>query len=178
MGTFIDLSGRRFGRWLVLDRAPNKGGRRTAWNCHCDCGSDAVVIGENLVAGFTKSCGCLRAYVGHAVNLRHGHCLNRGNSPERQSWRGMKDRCNNPNHVRYARYGGRGITICERWQSSFEQFLADMGPRPPGMTLDRINPDGNYEPDNCRWATSHEQAVNRSGPWEERSRNAATGRFI
>ena len=135
------------------------------WNCRCDCGVDVVVLAENLRAGLSKSCGCYRAEFLRSVSVRHGHTLGGRNSPERQSWRGMKDRCTNPNHMGYRRYGGRGITVCERWLNSFENFYADMGLRPPGTSLDRWpDPDGNYEPGNCRWATAQEQQAVRRPP--------------
>lgn len=93
---------------------------------------------------------------------RHGNARAGAKTPEYYAWMNMRGRCNNPKADRYPRYGGRGITVCDRWQTSFENFLADMGPRPPGTTLDRKNNDGNYEPGNCRWATRTEQESNKS----------------
>src|SRR5262245_9769273 len=126
--------------------------RRAMWDCACECGGNCVVCGRDLVAGGTRSCGCLRA--------THGHSRRSGFSPTYRSWDNMLSRCLNPNSTYYYDYGGRGITVCKRWLN-FENFLADMGERPKGMTLDRINGDGNYRPSNCRWATPKEQAANR-----------------
>lgn len=94
--------------------------------------------------------------------FKHGHILAGKKSPTYRSWECMKNRCMNPDHERWARYGGRGITVCVRWSTSFLNFLADMGPRPKGMTLDRIDPNGNYEPKNCRWASDAQQRKNKA----------------
>lgn len=150
-----DLTGKRFGRLIVLSRAgSNHVG--TLWLCECDCGGRATTTTNRLTSGRKRSCGCweaLRRYV-------HGHTVGKY-SYTYQSWAGMKTRCLNPKDPGYAGYGARGITVCDRWLK-FENFLADMGERPKGTTLDRY-PDmgGNYEPGNCRWATMKEQQNNR-----------------
>ena len=151
MSTFDDITGQRFGRWLVLGRAPNRK-RTTRWFCLCDCGIQRAVVATNLRNGTSRSCGC--------VNIIHGHCRNIA-SRTYKSWAAMKARCNNPNIPDYKEYGGRGITICARWQTSFENFLEDMGERPPRTSIDLIDNNGNYEPGNCAWKTPKQQANNR-----------------
>jgi hypothetical protein len=146
----IDLIGKRFGRLLVIAYA---GGRK--WSCVCDCDARSIIDARSLRRGDTKSCGCLR----RDRLTKHGMC----GTPEYQSWRGMRKRCFDPGQVYYKDYGGRGITICEEWLS-FEGFFADMGERPTGCSLDRIDPNGNYEPSNCRWATDYQQATENRRP--------------
>lgn len=167
----LDVLGRRFGRLLVVGPTSSKGGR-LRWLCSCDCGERAFVTAHCLVTGMTRSCGCLHResairtgrwsiLLAQATRVTHG--LTRGGNwhPLYAIWRGMKQRCNDPNHGNYRYYGGRGIRICARWRN-FALFVADMGPRPtPHHTVDRIDNDGNYEPGNVRWATWKEQ--NASG---------------
>lgn len=125
--------------------------------CSCACGRETEVMCKNLLAGGTKSCGCYGRQLDRVRRVTHG----KSRTPTWWSYRAMLTRCTNPRQSNWRNYGGRGVRVCQRWLEGFENFLADMGERPAGRTLDRIDTDGNYEPSNCRWATNAEQRANK-----------------
>lgn len=146
-----DMTGQRFGRLLVQSRSESRHG--ATWLCRCDCGTRKIVAASNLRNGSTKSCGCFH----DEAARKHGDTK----SVEYNAWRGMISRCGKPKNPKFYMYGGRGIRVCERWASSYENFLADMGRKPsPRHSVDRIDGNGHYEPGNCRWATPRQQQAN------------------
>lgn len=152
-----DLTGQTFGRLTVIGRVPGKG--RVRWLCHCQCGNTAVVQSDSLVCGKTVSCTCYHRQRVSETFTKHG--LRSAKTREFKSWEAAKSRCFTPGHVAFPDYGGRGITMCEKWRHDFRVFLADMGPCPEGHSLDRIDTNGNYEPGNCRWADRITQVNNK-----------------
>lgn len=157
MATLKDMTGQVFGRLTIVGRAANSNRGCARWLCQCTCGNQKTILGDSLRLGTTVSCGCYRLERAIASILKHGM----KGTPEYRCWVAMVSRCENKNVERYPSYGGRGITVCERWRASFENFYSDMGPRPSTEhSIDRVDVDGNYEPSNCRWATKKEQANN------------------
>lgn len=164
MGKHVDLTGQKFGRLTVIKRAKNRtrpsGGTVVRWACQCDCGRIVVVDSYALRSGHTQSCGCRKIDILLTHSKKHGLSGSFGY----RTWDTMIQRCTNPNHKHFLSYGGRGITVCDKWRNSFQSFFDDISKLPHfgeyGYTLDRINVNGNYEPDNVRWATKKEQQNN------------------
>lgn len=151
----IELTGLEFGRWTVLGYHGSSG-QGAMWNCRCKCGTERPTYASSLLSGRSKSCGCDRD--GSVV---HGHNRKSGQSPTYKAWRNMVRRCTDPNHPSYRNYGGKGIKVCREWRR-FDGFLSDMGERPDGKTLDRIDSSKGYSKNNCRWITMQEQGNNRA----------------
>jgi hypothetical protein len=161
MSKFKDIAGQQFGRLTVVECMPRAYRPPLRyWRCRCICGNETIVRASALQLRSRKppqSCGCWRFDFARTHGMTR---INGKHSPTFESWHAMLQRCTNPKINRFMHYGGRGITVCDRWHQ-FENFFADMGERPPGLTLDRIDNDGNYEPSNCRWATVSEQNSNQ-----------------
>jgi hypothetical protein len=179
----IDLTGQRFGRLLVLGVHPervrygkNKRAVAALWHCVCACGEQRFVFGSNLRQGLSRSCGCLIRDTTTKRNTKHGHARRGKHTREYDRWVCLRQRCKNPNNKSYPNYGGREpperpIGVCLRWDASYANYYADTGDTPPGMSIDRINNDGDYEPDNWQWATASLQARNQR-PRKRKARRA------
>lgn len=182
MPAIKEMAGKRFGRWTVEGRGhnPTKSSRAIFWVCRCDCGSVKSICGTALRTGESQSCGCLSADKTGERRRKHGESKK---SPEYLIWGTMKARCHRPNAQGYYKYGARGITVCQEWRDSYEAFLRDMGRRPsPKHSIDRIDNNQGYSPQNCRWATATQQMCNTRATKlseekarEIRERRAATG---
>ena len=163
MGKVLELKGQRFGRLTIIKRVENDKWKNAKWLCQCDCGNVKKINGYELKNGHTKSCGCLQKERASKARKTHGHKINRVVTKTYTAWQSMLKRCDNPKNKNYKDYGGRGIKVCDRWLHSFENFLSDIGKAPNGLTLDRKNNNGNYEPNNCRWVAMTEQ--NQNSRW-------------
>ena len=156
-----DLTGKKFDRLLVLSAEKSSNSKRNiVWKCVCDCGKETAATGSDLRVGHKRSCGCLHLDALIESHTKHGHAKAGQLSPTYISWASMHTRCSNQNARNFKHYGGRGISVCERWKS-FDNFLSDMGERPSGKSLDRIDVNRNYDPSNCKWSTHSEQVKNQ-----------------
>lgn len=152
----LNLSNQQIGNWTVLRCFGETSRHEKLWRCRCNCGHISVLTAAYIKAGLTRSCRSCRG----RLSVTHGHTRHHQKSPTYKTWRAMMNRCHYPSQNNYRHYGGRGIRVCRRWRK-FASFLADMGKRPKGKTLDRRRVNGHYTPSNCRWATQSEQLRNR-----------------
>lgn len=164
----IDETGNKHGRLFVVSRAKNyiskKGKTAARWNCLCECGTKTIVTSSNLRSKGTASCGCLQKENLKIASVTHGESVNGKSTSEHRAWKALNGRCYNKNSKKYQDYGGRGITVCNRWKGidGFSNFLFDVGRRPtPLHSIDRKNNNGNYNPKNCKWSTKKEQGRNK-----------------
>ena len=164
MPNYIDLTGQKFGRLYVIQRAPDKlqpsGGRKTMWDCICDCGNNATIWSHALLAGMTRSCGCLQKEILTKRNTKHSMAGTRLD----RIYHAMVTRCTNPNFYEYKHYGGKGVAICDEWLQCKTVFFdwAYANGYNDTLSLDRIDCQGNYEPNNCRWSNGIVQANNKT----------------
>lgn len=155
----VDIAGERFGKWVAISLHPVRKNKRTLWLCRCDCGTEKAVLTCHLVSGRSKACLSCKPKGEASPRFKHGSTKH----PLYYSWRNMLDRCRNPNNEDWHLYGGKGVTVCAAWAKDFLKFVEDMGPKPTSPhSIDRIDSNGNYEPQNCRWATAKQQARNMS----------------
>lgn len=160
MSKGLELLGMKFNRLTVIDQVRLENQQQRHWLCRCDCGTEKVVGAKELTKGSIKSCGCYNTEVRSILTTKRNTTHGQAKTPLYNLWRGIRNRCELKTHKRYADYGGRGISVCDRWHD-FLKFKEDMGEKPKGLSLERIDNDGDYTPENCKWGTVLEQNHNK-----------------